>query len=138
MLVRAFGVWLLLLFLAIANGAIRTLALSPYMTETAARFLSTLLLCLAIALLAHATITWVGPQSARQALGVGVLWCGLTLAFEFLAGHYLFRTPWDALLADYDLAAGRIWILAPVVCLLAPLWAARRRRLLSGGARVQI
>jgi hypothetical protein len=57
------------------------------------------------------------------------LWVALTLAFEFLAGHYLFHKPWAALLADYDLSRGRIWILVLVATLLMPLWLARERGL---------
>ena len=54
-------------------------------------------------------------------------WVALTLAFEFLAGHYLFHNPWDKLLADYDVWHGRIWPLVPIVTLLAPVIAYRMR-----------
>jgi hypothetical protein len=47
----------------------------------------------------------------------------LTLAFEFLAGHYLFGHPWATLLADYNLARGRIWLLVLVATLLGPVLA---------------
>jgi hypothetical protein len=61
------------------------------------------------------------------------LWLGLTLAFEFLAGHYLFRQSWDRLLADYNVARGRIWPLVLVVTAAAPFWAARARRVFHLG-----
>jgi len=35
----------------------------------------------------------------------------LTVAFEFLAGHYVFGTPWHQLVADYNIFRGRIWVL---------------------------
>jgi len=54
-------------------------------------------------------------------------WVALTLAFEFLAGHYLFHNPWDKLLADYDVLHGRIWPLVLIVTLLAPVIAYRAR-----------
>lgn len=50
------------------------------------------------------------PIERRGALKVGALWLVLTLAFEFLAGHYLFQKPWAVLLQDYDLSWGRIWV----------------------------
>jgi hypothetical protein len=52
---------------------------------------------------------------------VGLGWMGLTLAFEFLAGHFLFKKRWSVLFADYNLADGRIWILVLVVLLLTPV-----------------
>ena len=45
----------------------------------------------------------------------------LTLAFEFLAGHFLFRNTWERLLADYNLAQGRVWILVLVTTLVTPV-----------------
>jgi hypothetical protein len=45
----------------------------------------------------------------------------LTLAFEFLAGHYLFGDPWERLLAEYNVARGRFWVLVPITTLLAPI-----------------
>ena len=45
----------------------------------------------------------------------------LTLAVEFLAGHFLFRNTWERLLADYNLAQGRVWILVLVTTLVTPV-----------------
>jgi hypothetical protein len=45
----------------------------------------------------------------------------LTVAVEFLAGHFLFGRDWKVLLADYNLAAGRIWLIVLVVTLTAPV-----------------
>ena len=52
--------------------------------------------------------------------GSASMWLAMTLMFEFGAGHYLFRTPWSTLLADYNLLAGRLWILVLVATLTAP------------------
>ncbi len=73
------------------------------------------------------SIRWIGPRTSSAALAVGGVWLALTLAFEFLAGHYLFHKAWATLLADYDVRRGRIWVLALVMTLLSPLWLARIR-----------
>jgi hypothetical protein len=57
------------------------------------------------------------------------VWLLLTVAFEFLAGHYLFGHAWDRLLADYNLAGGRIWVLVLATTMFAPLAARWLRRL---------
>jgi hypothetical protein len=64
-----------------------------------------------------------------QALGVGLFWLLFTVLFEFGAGHYLFRNPWEQLLADYNIFKGRIWVLVLLATLFAPYWAARLRGL---------
>jgi hypothetical protein len=80
------------------------------------------------------TFGWLHAADARAAVRIGLLWLALTVAFEFLAGHFVFRTPWHRLLADYNLAAGRIWVLVPVTTAIAPWLAARSGRLLKRAA----
>jgi hypothetical protein len=101
--------------------------LAPRLGDTLARALSTLSLSAMILLATWYTVTWIGPHTTGRALLVGLLWLLLTLAFEFLAGHYLFHKPWSTLLADYDLRRGRIWIMVLVITFAAPLWLGRLR-----------
>lgn len=115
--------WAAILVLANFNGALRELALVPLFGAGVAGVASTVLLCVLIVLVARLMIRWIAPRSAAQALGVGVIWVVLTLAFEFLAGHYLFGRSWEELLREYDVASGRLWVFVPIVTLLAPRWA---------------
>ena len=50
-----------------------------------------------------------GFHSASQAIYTGLVWLAMTVAFEFLAGHYLFGNSWEKLFRDYDLRKGRLW-----------------------------
>jgi hypothetical protein len=128
-------VWLAILVLASVNGAVRDFGLMPVLGNTIARALSTILLCALVLLVTWSAIGWIGPTDRRQALSVGVMWLLLTLAFELLGGHYAFRKPWPTLLADYDVTQGRIWLLALIVTLFAPPWAARRLSLVTSRHR---
>ena len=128
-LVRAVTVWIVLLITAVANGAVREFAFVPRMGEATGHVLSTVTLCFAILLLSWLTIGWIRPRSARDAWTVGVLWLFLTLAFEFLAGRYVFGHPWRRLLADYNVLRGRVWILVLVTTLVAPVVTAAARGL---------
>ena len=123
---KSLAVWVGILALAIANGAIRESVLVPWLDVAWAHVLSTLMLCGIVIAVASSTITWIGVPSIRAALAVGTVWTILTLAFEFLAGRYLFGRSWEFLLADYDLAAGRLWILVPLTVLAAPALAFAR------------
>ncbi len=53
----------------------------------------------------------------------------LTLTFEFPGWALLFAKSWRELLADYNLLAGRTWVLMLVVTLLTPVVAFTRQRL---------
>ena len=54
-----------------------------------------------------------GPDDPDRA---GHRWhrAALTVLFEFGLGHYVLRSLWSELLANYNLADGRIWVLVPV------------------------
>jgi hypothetical protein len=127
MILRALGVWLALVALAIGNGTLRTFVLAPRLGERGGHVASSLLLSAVVAAVAWSTIRWISPATAGDAWLVGALWLGLTVAFELGAGHYLFGNPWEKLLADYDLAGGRIWVLVLVTTLVAPPIAFRFR-----------
>jgi hypothetical protein len=117
---RALVVWFAMLVVASINGAFREAFLIPKLGDTPGRAISTLMLSAMVVLLTWLTIRWMAPPSPRAAWAIGVLWVALTLAFEFLAGHYLFGKPWSELTTDYNLARGRIWILVLIVTAIAP------------------
>ncbi len=120
---RAIVVWVLLLAIAVANGAARELFLVPRLGAQAGHVLSTVILCGAIVFIALLTLRWIAPRGRRAALWIGGVWLALTLAFEFLAGHYLFGNSWEKLLGEYNLLRGRIWILVLATTLFAPAFA---------------
>ena len=120
MLLRAGAIWLSLLVLAILNGIVRDTLGLP-------RALSSLLLAAGILIGAWLAVPWIGPGTMREAWLVGVVWLVATLVFEFFAGHYLFGTPWAELLEEYDVAAGRLWLLALLATFGGPALAYRMR-----------
>ena len=63
---------------------------------------------------------WPIPTT-RDALLIGAMWAVLTVLFGFGLGHWILGSPWSQLLANYDLAAGRIWVLVPLWMAAGPL-----------------
>jgi len=120
MLARAGAVWFGILLVAIFNGAFRDVVLTPRLGDLGARAVSCLTLASLIVLVTWISLPWVRPVSTTDAWRIGSMWLTMTLIFEFGAGRYLFGTPWTALLADYNLLAGRLWILVLVATLTAP------------------
>ena len=134
MYTQAVVIWFAILVVAIANGAARVDLLIPWFGEELGHVLSTLSLCLLIFAVTWASIAWIGVSSRNDALRIGALWLAMTVAFEFLGGHYLFGTPWPQLLADYNIVRGRIWVLVLVTTAVAPLLAAYARGLFKADA----
>lgn len=120
MMTRAFVAWVLLLVLAVLNGILRQALVVPRVGQTAAHVISTLALSAAIVAATWLVIPWIAPVTPRDAWNVGSLWVILTVAFEFLGGHYLFGQPWNRLVEDYKIGEGRIWILVLIAAFLAP------------------
>jgi hypothetical protein len=127
-IVRGLAIWLVLLVLAVMNGAFREAVFAPRLGPASAHVASTVTLTLLIAVVAALSIEWISVPTTGDALLVGLMWTGLTVAFEFVGGHYLFGRPWDVLLADYNLARGRIFAVVLVATFLAPIWAQRLAR----------
>jgi hypothetical protein len=109
---------------AFVNGAIRDIALLPRLGDGPAHAISSVTLAAAILILSWFSITWIRPASATNAWRIGALWFSLTLAFEFLAGHYISGDPWSRLWADYNVLQGRMWVLVLIATLVAPVIAA--------------
>ena len=113
----------LLLIFAVLNGAIREGLITLRFGEQGGHIGSTAILCAAIILVAWFSISWIGPKDRREALVIGTVWVALTVAFKFLAGHYVFGNSWERLIADYNVFRGRLWILVLLMSLFTPLWA---------------
>ncbi len=111
--------WLGLAVLGVGNGVARGLY-EETAGEQLAHQVSTVTLIILIA-----GYTWLLQRrwplvSTQTAWQVGAMWALMTLAFEVGFGRYVVGTSWSALLADYNVLAGRLWVLIPLTILLAP------------------
>jgi hypothetical protein len=113
MWLRALAFWFGILMLAVANGALREGLLVPAWGVRTGQAASVLMLSTIVLFMARVFVRRAGLTRDRDALGVGLLWLALTLAFEFGFGRAR-GMPWETLLHDYDVSAGRVW---PVVLL---------------------
>ncbi len=55
------------------------------------------------------------------ALRLGLTWLVLTVAFEFLFGHFVMGHSWTTLFQDYNILAGRMWSIVLVRVTTAPV-----------------
>jgi hypothetical protein len=130
-LLRSLLAWLVILGLAIANGVLREEILLPALGEPGGLIVSGVLLCMLIVLVAYGLVRFTRGLTASQCLRIGVLWLGLTLAFEFSFGRFVQHKSWAELLDAYAFKDGNIWPVVLVVTLLAPYLALRLRAALA-------
>lgn len=124
---RSLVVWCAFGILAVINGGFREAVLTPRLGEHESHVIGTLTLCTAILIVTWLTIAWMRPAKSTETLLIGGVWVLMTVAFEFLVGHYIFRTSWARLLSDYDVLGGRVWLLVLATVAFAPLTMARAR-----------
>ncbi|WP_340818097.1 hypothetical protein [Methanolobus sp. WCC4] len=113
--------WFILVILAIINGIIRNSFYTEVLGELRAHQVSTLIFCTLIIAFSYVFFKYSGVTgSPRDYVYVGIMWLFLTVAFEFLFGHYVAGHSWEHLLADYNILKGRVWIVVLIVTALAP------------------
>jgi hypothetical protein len=121
LLLYGLGAWLVFMVTAIANGAFRVAILMPSLGEQRAHLLSTLILCIVLIVEIATFLELFGDYSTGSLLALGAMWMLLTVAFEFGFGRYVAGQTWEALLANYNVARGRVWPAVPLVLLFAPV-----------------
>jgi hypothetical protein len=131
---KALGLWLLILVLAIVNGGFREAVLLKMLPRSAAFTASGLLLIAYVLTVALLSIKWLGQRSLAQYAGVGLLWLFLTLAFEFGFGLLVRGESLASLLEAYRFREGNIWPIVLVAVAAAPAFAAYVRGLAGSGS----
>lgn len=106
---KYFLAWFPVVIIAFANATVRQVIYRKYVGEPAAHQLSTLTLCVLVGVYAWVLSRHMKLKSSSQAIGVGLIWLIMTIAFETGLGHYVLGNPWSEVLRDYDISEGRVW-----------------------------
>lgn len=112
--------WLAMPLIGIVNGVIRGLGYERFLGELRAHQVSSVTGAVLFGLYAWALSLRWRIQSSGQAIVIGLIWLVLTVAFEFLFGHYVMGHPWSRLLHDYNVLEGRVWLLVLIWITIAP------------------
>jgi hypothetical protein len=108
---KYFLAWFPMVLIAIANGVLRQSWYGQYLGELRAHQISTLTAATLLGAYMWVVIRRWRPDSVTMALGIGLMWLAMTVCFELLFGHFVAGHSWERLLHDYDLSAGRLWLL---------------------------
>jgi hypothetical protein len=123
MLLKAIGIWALILVCAVANGALREAVLIPRFGLRASLLVSGLLLCTCVVVISFMLVPRLGEPRLLARAGIGVLWLAMTLAFEFGFGRLVEHRSWESLFEAYRFKDGNPWPLVLLVTLVSPVLA---------------
>jgi hypothetical protein len=119
--IHAIGIWSLFVIFSLFNSIIRYIFLEPFLGEYPGHIIS--VCCLAAFVL---IVTYFFIRNTRfhwpavDLFLVGFMWVIISIVFEFGFGHYVMGDTWAWMIANYDVARGRLWVLILVCELLAP------------------
>ena len=125
LILKAIGIWGVILVCAVLNGAVREAILVPNLGQPFALVLSGLLLSGCILAVSWALVPKLGELQSWHCLYLGLFWLCLTLVFEFGFGRLLQHRSWSELLEAYTFKNGNLWPVVLVVTLISPLLAVR-------------
>jgi hypothetical protein len=127
---RAFAVWLLVMAVEFLHGTVRWVFLRPHVGDFRSGqigvFTGTPLILLAV----YFCEPRLRVRSNGERLQIGLLWLGLTLAFEFSFGHYAMHRSWESIGAEYNLLHGGLMPIGLLIFVFSP-WIAGELRSLS-------
>jgi len=120
--------------IAIINGVIREYWYQQFLPEQQSHQLSTLSFIILFGVYVWLVLRWLKLPSKQAAIRLGLTWLVLTVAFEFLFGHFVMGHSWTTLFNDYNLFAGRVWVLVLIWITTAPVIFYRIKRKRSNAA----
>ena len=127
MIRKALVVWLILIAAEIVHGIVRGIFLVPQVGQFRSGQIGVFTGSLIILVIALVSVRWIGATRSSHLLGVGVLWLVLTLAFEFLFGHFVAGASWERLASDYNVPEGGLLPFGMILLALSP-WIAGKVR----------
>jgi hypothetical protein len=68
-----------------------------------------------------------GRDALHELPRIGILWLGLTLAFELLFGRFVVEASWERLASDYNVLEGGLLPFGMIFLTLSPLLAGKVR-----------
>ncbi len=125
-LVRILAVWMLIMLVETAHGAMRAIFLAPRIGDLAARQIGVVIGSVLIFAIALATLRWMRTRTPRAQIAAGILWAALTIGFEVLLGLAMDLDA-SRILSDYLPWRGGLMVFGLLFMAAAPRLAARLR-----------
>jgi hypothetical protein len=126
---KSLEVWLFVAIAASMNGMFRSLFLIPRVGEHTSHVLSVVIMIIVVLLSSSVLVNrFLKDYGNRDLFLIGSLWAALTLGVDLVFEYYILQIQWRAILSDYNLFTGRIWILVLTTELIGPWYMASNKR----------
>lgn len=121
LLIKVLLTWLIFVPIAIINGGVRIRIYQPRLGVLKAHYIAVVIAIFLFFALSYVQLKdRVSVLSLSDLLLIGITWVACTVLFEFVAGHYLFKSSWEKLFYDYNILKGRVWVLFLLTELFSP------------------
>lgn len=129
MVKKSILIWLLIIPLAILNGALRDRVVAPLVGIKYALPISGITLCLLIFLISLLLIPRLGKGDKKTYWNIGILWLILTVIFELIMGLSTGNT-FEEMIKAYDVTTGNLWTVIVLFVGIAPWLTAKIKRII--------
>ena len=126
---KSIGIWLVIVIAAIINGVTRDKLLTPLIGSGVSLPLSGITLSVLVLAITYFTIPFIGEVKTGVYFIIGLLWVVLTLAFEYLFGHYVVGKPWHEINQVFNILKGDLFIFVLIASATSPWVAAKLKGL---------
>lgn len=114
--------WFILLLIAFFNAKIREKFYKKKFGDLRSHQLSSIIFILIVFASCYFLLKIPSLEYLTTDLFImGGLWAFMTIAFEFLFGHYVMKHSWKTLFKDYNIFKGRLWLLVVLSELFGPI-----------------
>jgi hypothetical protein len=115
-------VWVILAILTVLFAIFRELIFIPYsgLDGTVARAVLLPIAIVYILIVAYLFLRGQIDYTQRDTIFVGLMWLVFTIVFEFSFGTLVMGNTLENLLYDYNIFAGRTWVLFLLTTVIAP------------------
>lgn len=128
---RALAVWLLVMAVEFVHGTLRWIFLRPHVGDFRSGQIGVFTGSALFLVIVYFCGPWMRMRSGNDALRIGALWVGLTLAFEWSFGLYAMGRSWESIAGEYNLLHGGLMPIGLAIFGGSP-WLAYRLRSGSG------
>lgn len=104
--VRAFLVWVVIIFVETLHGIFRALVIAPWIGDFRSRQVGVFLGSILILLVALLFIRWINAGPIRRLVLIGAMWLILTISFELTIGLVILGLDRQRMIEDYDVSHG--------------------------------
>ncbi len=117
---KSVGIWLLIVVAAIINGAVRDKLLTPWLGAEISLPFSGITLSALVLVITYGALAIFGKVKARVYIFIGLLWLVLTLAFEYLFGHFVLGKSWYEISQVLNVRNGNLFSIVLLITAASP------------------